>query len=124
MDRFLATLLPACRRTQPRLPRQVQSWAPSTLPTEQASVPRLTSATCFTWQLPRLPLATPPTGLGGLRQATLRRRRTRSSLPGPLHASRRHLQPSSRGLGKRPRLLPLARLYARRQEEDHDRFCP
>ena len=81
-------------------------------------------ATCLTWRIQPLSLATRPEGLGRLRQATLRRRRTCSQLPGPLHPSRRHLQPSPRGLRERSRLIPLARLCPRRQEEGYDRFCP
>lgn len=52
----------------------------------------------------------------------LRRYRTDSQLPGPLHPSRRHLQPSPRGLRQRSRLLPLARLCPWRQEQGYDSF--
>ena len=65
---------------------------------DRASVSWLTAASCLSWRFHQLPPATLPAGLGRLRQATLRRRRTCSQLPGPLHPSRRHLQPSPRGL--------------------------
>ena len=89
---------------------------------ERASVSWLTTVPGRSRLLLQLPPATVPAGLGRLRQATLRRRRTCSQLPGPLHPSRRHLQPSPRGLRERSRLLPLARLCTRRQEEGHDCF--
>ena len=52
------------------------------------------------------------TGLGRLRQATLRRRRTCSQLSGPLHPSRSHLQPSSRGLRERSAFHSAGEDYA------------
>jgi len=47
---------------------------------------------------------------------------TRSQLPGPLHPSRRHPQPSTGGLRERSRIIPLARLCPWRQEKAHDGF--
>src|SRR5215469_11667418 len=76
----------------------------------------------LTWRLQQLSLATWPKGLGRLRQTTLRRYRTGSQLSGPLHPSRRHLQPSPGGLRERSPILPLARLCPWRQEQDHDSF--
>ena len=58
-----------------------------------------------------------PRELGRLRQAAFRRPRTCSPLSGPLHPSRRHLQPSTRCLRERSCLLPLERLCPRQQAE-------
>jgi hypothetical protein len=96
MDRFLEPILPACPRTKPSLPRQVRRWTEATRRRGHASVPRLATASGLARLLSDF-LRQLPTGLGGLRQATLRRRRACSQLPGPLHPSRGHLQPSSRG---------------------------
>jgi len=55
-------------------------------------------------------------------QATLRRPGTRPPLPGSIHPSRGHLQPSSRRPQRGSGLLPLARLRTRQQAEGHDRI--
>src|SRR5271156_2440372 len=120
MDRFLAPLLPARQGSQPRVPRQVRRRTEATLRAGQASVSRLTTVSGRARLLLQFSPPTLPAGLGRIRQATLRRRRPCSQLPGSLHPSRRHLQPSACGLRKRPRLLSLARLCPRRQEEGHD----
>ena len=60
--------------------------------------------------------------LGGLCQTALRRPRARAALPGPLYASRRHLQPSpALGLSFRG-LLSLEGLCSR-QQASHDDTC-
>src|ERR1019366_8204808 len=122
MDRLVAPILPARPRTEPNLPRKVRRWTEATLRGGQASVLRFTTVSGCSQLLLQLPPATVPAGLGRLCQATLRRRRTCSQLPGPLHPSSSHLQPSSRGLRERSRLLPLARLCPWRKEEGHDRL--
>ena len=68
-----------------------------------------------TESLPRFSAAAVPPGLGGLRQKTLRRARACASLPGPLHASRRHLQPPAREPCRRQGHFPLEGLRPRRQ---------
>ena len=105
MDRFLATLLPAGSRAKPRLPRQVRRWTEAARLRGQASVSRLTTASARSRLLPRFSPAGVSTGLGRLRQAAVRRRRTCSQLPGRPHSSR---------------LFRLARLCPWREEEDHD----
>jgi Transposase zinc-binding domain/Putative transposase len=50
--------------------------------------------------------------LGGLRETTLRRPRVCAPLSGPLHPPRRHLQPSTGLVGRRPSHLSLAGLGA------------
>ena len=74
--------------------------------------------------LPCLPAAAVPSGLGGLRQAALRRARTCPALSGPLHASRRHLQPPDRQLCRRQGHLPLERLRPREQATADDQSPP
>src|SRR5260370_23905866 len=59
-------------------------------------------------------------GLDSLRQKTLRRARTRPALPGPLHASRRYLQPPHRRLCRRQGHVPLERLHPQEQETADD----
>ena len=59
-----------------------------------------------------------PPGLGRLCQTALRWPRTCAPLPGPLHASRRHLQPPPGRLRRRQGHLPLEGLRTPQQTDD------
>ena len=83
-------------------------------------------AHAFRWQRSRrsTPLPAPSfERVGGLRQAALRRPRTRSALSGPVHASCRDLQSSARRSHRHPRDVPLERLRPWEQAAEDD-FTP
>ena len=96
LDRIPLPLLPAGESSQPCLSRQVRGRPAASLSQTANSVSRsLQAAGSASKAFLCFPAHFVPSGLGGLRQATLRRAGTRAALSGPLHASRRHLQPSS-----------------------------
>src|SRR5580658_847979 len=64
--------------------------------------------------------ASPPSRLGGLRQAAFRRTAPGDRVPRPLHPSRSHLQPASGGAPRWPGFVPLERLSACGQTASDD----
>jgi len=121
MDRFLEPILLPVHALSRVFPRQVRRRTEATRRSEQASVSWRRNSI---WLLPDASptfAATVPAGLV-VSPSHLSAAPNTFSLPGPLHSSRRHLQPSTRSLRERSRLLPLARLCPWRQAEGHDRF--
>src|SRR5437016_13126628 len=98
LDSPSVPLLLTRKSAQPCLPRQVRGRLEACLSPEPTRVLRAAEALGRSASIPILPASTVPYRLGGLRQATLRRTRTRAALPGPLHPSRGHLQSPTPGL--------------------------
>ena len=100
--------------------KEVPHVAGEGVPKARPPLLRRTSAADPAVRLRRLVPPGRPSQMGGLRQAALRRSRTRSQVSGSLRTSRCHFQPPPPIADRRPRHLRLQGLRRRLPEQDHD----
>src|SRR6266404_2639272 len=110
LDQATLRLLSSRRGAQSRLSRQVPRSAQACLSRWQAQLSWRLEAPRSTENLCGVAQTSVPKGLGGLREASVRRPRICAPLSGPLHPSRGHLQPSPDLFCRAEGHLPLARL--------------
>src|ERR1700674_753304 len=120
LDPRAASFLPAGESPEQGVSWKVRGGTAARLSPEQAPLLRSLPAAGSREGVLLISAYAVPPGLGRLRQETFRRARTRTALSGPLHASRRHLQPSSRRGYRYPRRVPLEGLCAPQQAPHHD----
>src|SRR5438093_6484906 len=110
----------ACESAQSCFSRQVCRRFGTRLSTSTFGIPWRVSATCGQEGVRNIPGEPLETGLGGLREASVWRSRTRPAVSGSLYTSRGHLQ-SPASFGQRIRgPLPLEGLQESQQETDDD----
>src|ERR1700676_105125 len=95
LDPLSESLLPARESPEQSLSRKVRSRTATRLSPEQAPLLRSLPTAGSREGVLRFPAYAVPRRLGGLREEAFRWAGTRTALSGPLHPSRRHLQPSS-----------------------------
>ena len=127
LDSSEAPLLPTGESAQPCFSRQVRLRAEAPFPQKETQLPWKSPTSERSQALSPLFETVVPAGLGGLRQATIRRTGIRPPIPGPLHPSRGHFQPPTHLLGRWRGHLPMEGLCSRQQEAQngrHDRRIP
>src|SRR5712691_4486130 len=120
LDPRAASFLPAGESSEQGVSWKVRGGTAARLSPEQAPLLRSLPAAGSREGVLLISAYAVPPGLGRLRQETFRRARTRTALSGPLHASRRHLQPSSRRGYRYPRRVSLEGLCPPQQAPHHD----
>src|SRR5260370_12859743 len=123
LDSPALPLLFACEGTGACLSRQVCRRPQARLSSRRTRLSRQSPTTRHRESFSCFPPAALSSRLGGLRQTPLRLTRACASLPGALHAPRRHLQSSPPVRRRRQGQLPMEGLRARRQATQDDGHC-
>lgn len=106
-------VLPAGSGPRETLPRQVPRRVEERTSPRRDPIPRLTRRTSRSWRIPRVPRSTLLARLVRVREASLRRPRSRPSISVALHASCRDLEPSAHPDRGSERVVPVPRLRTR-----------
>src|SRR5262249_20758405 len=107
LDLLPAGLLPAGARTQPAVPGEVPGHAWPRLRPRIARLPRPTAASGRSPGVPRADGSVLAEGVGGVRQAAIRRPGAGAEVPGAVHAPGGDLQRAAGEGGRGSGLLPL-----------------
>src|SRR5258708_10221247 len=120
LSKISQIVLPSRQGPQSLLPQEVPDSFAKVVPEGQTPVPWRTGIAGPPGGLRGIVSEGQPHGMGGIRQASLRRARTGSQVLGPIHAPRRHFQPApviDGGRSSHPRMEALCR---RQSDQDDD----